>query len=315
MLYFKLRMLKRGGRGGTSGSASRRSAASGSMMGSAGSTAGPGGVSAATAAAVSNAAPASPAAATAAPTPAPAAPVGPATNPTTTSNAVARLAAMDDSSLANVLKQAQNTGLPNQLDDIPDATQKFTFVAGVNEKPIVLDQAGFDQFMKKNGISKSEIMIREVNPVNYTNKSNTSVKMTAQDIVDMTLYSRYNYIGGKRGGQAVGAGTYFDMTGGRSSGYGNTTITAVLNPKTAKVIDTTTLQRKVSTWRRSNPKSANQIDSLVSQIQSERRSRGINVRFSPDDALSIYAVAMGYNVIKDVSYYNVIDRSALVIKA
>ena len=118
----------------------------------------------------------------------------------------------------------------------------------------------------------------------------------------MMTQSRLNYIGGKHGGQAYGAGTYFDQTGGRNTGYGQTTVTAVLNPKTARIVSSSDLAKKAAAFDRSHPKFA-------------KATGGYSTAFYNNN-MSIYALAMGYNVIKDAtgSYHNVIDRKALVYR-
>ena len=137
----------------------------------------------------------------------------------------------------------------------------------------------------------------------------TSVSISASfslslSLSDMMKYSRLNYIGGKVNGQAYGAGTYFDRNGGVNTGYGSTTVVAVLNPKTAKTIDVTTLRSRARAFAASHPKFA-------------RAAGAFNTRFNNNN-MSIYALAMGYNVITDSktnpSYHNVIDRSALVYR-
>jgi len=93
------------------------------------------------------------------------------------------------------------------------------------------------------------------------------------------------------------------MTGGSSTGYGGTTANAVLNPNTARIISDSALANKAQAFAQSHPKFASAVG-----------------RFS-NSTMSIYALAMGYNVITDHSggarpksgdYYNIIDRSALV---
>ena len=250
-------------------------------------------------------------AAPAQPTPVPpAAPAAPATNTTVTSNAVKNFAAMSDTAMAAEINKAVSVGMPNQLADRPDATQQLVFSAGFNEKPMVLDTKGFNQFMKANGMTTSDLLSRDVDPVSYKNASNTQVKMTAQDVIDMMMYSRVNYIGGKVGGQALGAGTYFDHTGGKGTGYGGSghkTAVAVLNPKTAKIITYSQLKSDIPSWKRSHPKSAKAIDNLAKKAGGRSSE-------------SLYALAMGYNVISRNpgargGYVNVIDRSALVYRA
>ena len=110
--------------------------------------------------------------------------------------------------------------------------------------------------------------------------------------------SDLNYVGGKRGGKLYGAGTYFDMNGGRATGYGRgPTATAIgVLSKNAKVVDDYTLRRKVSQFQQTHPKTAAAIGHYSTQN------------------MSIYALALGYNVISGGSYHNVIDRTALVMR-
>lgn len=310
MNYLRLRLTRFGGRGGTStGTRARR------RLNAAPSGASTTAANAAPTGTVSAAIPVNPvpvsAAATAAPTATtpvpPAAPTAPATNTTVTSDAVTNFSKLSDSAMATAINKAVGVGMPNQINDKPDPTQQLVFAAGFNEKPMVLDTKAFNTFMKNNGLTTSDLLSRDVNPVTYKNASNTQIKMTAQDVVDMMMYSRVNYIGGKIGGQAYGAGTYFDHTNGRSTGYGRSgsvTAVAVLNPKTTKSISYNTLKNKIPTWRNAHPKSAAAIDNLVKKTSGRSKE-------------SLYALAMGYNVITDGTksgYVNVIDRSALVYR-
>ena len=214
-------------------------------------------------------------------------------------NDVSQIASMTDDQLATLYRQAVKTDLPNHLNDIPDITQKFVYVAGINGKPQVLDDTQFNQFMKTNNIPTSDIMARESGSGTFTTNS-VSFNLTPQQTVDMLKYSDLNYIGGKHGGQAYGAGGYFDMNGGQATNYapGGVTAVAVLNPQTARVISLNNLQRAASAFDRAHPKFA-------------KASGGFTHK-----NWSIYAIAMGYNVIKSDygSYHNVIDRSALVFR-
>ena len=217
--------------------------------------------------------------------------------------AVTNLSQMTDAQLAQLVQQSKAVDMPNFLGDISDQTQRFIFTAGVNELPTVLDDNAFAQYMADNNIPQSQVLTRSVNaPKPYRNNDGTLVKLSANDVIDIMKYSKLNYIGGKVGGQAYGAGTYFDMTGGRNTGYGSTTATAVLNPATARVIDDRTLATKARSFAQSHP-------------QFARAAGAYNTSFRNNN-MSIYALAMGYNVIKDHygGYHNVIDRSALVYK-
>lgn len=232
-------------------------------------------------------------------------PIAQAPTPTNTPvqpDALSALTKMSDDQLTGLLRQAKAAQIPNHLNDAPDITQKFAFVAGVNEKPTVLDDASFDQYLKDNSIPRRNILARSVNPITFKAGSVT-LTYTAKDVTDMLKYSSLNYIGGKHGGQVYGAGTYFDKTGGRSTGYGNGTTSAtaiaVLNPQTAHPISLNTLRSRIPAFQRSHPKFAQALGRADS------------------DNYSIYAMAMGYNVItSDVNgYHNIIDRKALVYRA
>lgn len=222
-----------------------------------------------------------------------------------TSTGMDALRQMDDSQLAALARQARTQQLPNQLNDVADATQRFVYTAGLNEKPTVLDDTAFAQYMSDNGMTSADMLSRSVSSITYQNAAGTSVKMSGQDVSDMLKYSRYNYIGGKVGGQAYGAGTYFDHTNGRSTGYGSHTLVAVLNPATARVISDTQLARQASAFAQSHPQFARAVGSYNTSYSGGRNN------------MSIYALAMGYNVISDGSrngYMNVIDRAALVYR-
>lgn len=211
------------------------------------------------------------------------------------------LQGMSDDQLVNLWQRSKSISMPNMLNDVQDDTQSFVFAAGLNERPTVLEDADYTKFLKDNGISDDMQLSRTVSDVSYRNASNTQVNLSAQQITDMMKYSRLNYIGGKHGGQVYGAGTYFDQNGGANTGYGSSrgsqTSIAVLNPKTAKVIDYNTLASKAQVWRKSHPKFSAAVGS-----------------FGYNGNESVYALAMGYNVIKAYSYHNVIDRSALVYR-
>lgn len=218
-------------------------------------------------------------------------------------NALDSLVGMTDDQLAQVYLDSQKAGLPNHLGDVDDKTQRFVFQIGLNDKPMVLDAAAFNQFLSDNNIPRGQILSRSVDGGKLRTSSGNVRTLSAQDVVDMMTQSRLNYIGGKVGGQAYGAGTYFDQNGGGATGYGNgKTVNAVLNPKTARVVTDSKLRTLAAAFDRSHPKFA-------------RATGGYSTSFRNNN-MSIYALAMGYNVIKDAtgSYHNVIDRKALVYK-
>ena len=207
---------------------------------------------------------------------------------------LAQIASMTDDQLAQAVIDSRNVDMPNFLNDVPDQTQKFVYQVGLNGAPTVMDQQQFNQFMQQNNIPRSEIMSRSVNG---------NGPYSAQNIADMFKYSEMNYIGGKKGGQVSGAGTYFDMNGGRNTGYGSgATIQAVLNPATARTVDYYALRSQAQSFASSHPQFARAVGSF---------------RYGGNGNASIYALAMGYNVITGgpvtSTYRNVIDRSAVVV--
>lgn len=223
------------------------------------------------------------------------------TNTPVTPGALTALSQMTDAQLAQAFTASQKASMPNHLDDAADITQRFVFYNGLNDKPTVLDAAAFQQFMADNNISQGQVLSRSINGGTLKTSAGGSRNLTAKDVADMMMYSRLNYVGGKHGGQAYGAGTYFDMNGGRNTGYASgMTVNAVLNPKTAKIITDSALKKKAAAFDRSHP-------------QFAKATGGYKTSFYNNN-MSVYALAMGYNVIKDStgSYHNVIDRSALV---
>lgn len=223
-------------------------------------------------------------------------------------NTSAMFANMNDDELANALSKSRNVDMPNHIADVADRTQNFTYANGLNAKPTVLSDSDFDNFLKQNKMSDSEILIREVDGVTFTS-NNVRYSYTANDVTDMFKTSDINYIGGKRGGQAYGAGTYFGMAGRNgSTGYASgATMMAALNPKTARVISRSNIDTQWNKFVSNKPKLASKASYL----------RGYDY--------SIKALLMGYNVITSArsgnlnkgqgEYYNVIDRSAVVVRA
>ena len=217
--------------------------------------------------------------------------------------ALTALSQMPDDQLAQLVNASKNVIMPNHLTDKDDPTQKFVYQAGLNEMPQVLDAAAFNQFLAANNIPQRQLLARSVNPITFQ-AMGTTFNYTAQQVADMMMYSRYNYIGGKVGGQKIGAGTYFDQNGGMSTGYGAHTVVAALNPATARVISMSQLRTEAQKFAATHPKFSRAVGGYV---DSSRKWTGNN--------MSIWALAMGYNVITDgFGYHNVIDRSALVYR-
>lgn len=217
--------------------------------------------------------------------------------------AVTALSQMTDDQLAQLVNASKNVIMPNHLADADDPTQKFVYQAGLNAKPTVLDTAAFNQFLADNNIRQSDLLARSVDSIQFQ-AMGVNFSYTAKNVADMMMYSNFNYIGGKHGGQRLGAGTYFDQNGGVNTGYGSHTVVATLNPATARVISGPQLAVQAAAFAKSHPKFVAAVGKYTTGGQ---QWTGNN--------MSIYALAMGYNVIGGSGdYYNVIDRSALVYR-
>lgn len=199
------------------------------------------------------------------------------------------------------MKAARGADMPNHLKDAPSFTQKFVYTIGLNGQPNVVDSAGFNKFLSDNHISGGQVMARMTGGGTYKTTAGTSRRLSPDQIVQMWATDPYNYIGGKHGGQAYGAGAYFDMNGGRNTGYGGgnaSKIKAALDPSKARVITDHQLSTKYSKWAKTHQQSAQVIN-----------------RMNHGDQLSMMALVTGYNVIKSSysGYHNVIDREAVTI--
>ena len=229
-------------------------------------------------------------------------------------NTVSMFNGMSDDQMAQAVKNSRNVDMPNHVPDVSDATQKFTYANGLNAKPTVLSDADFDNYIKQNKIGSNEYLLREVDPVRF-NSNGVSFALSADDITDMFKTSDINYIGGKRGGQAYGAGTYFAMGGfnhvtgygSGADGVGHKTMVAVFDKSKAKAIYKGSISSEWARFSATHSKTASAVNNLSGRTDS------------------IKALLMGYNVITSQSngslkgsndeYYNVIDRSALVVRA
>lgn len=222
--------------------------------------------------------------------------------PPVNTNGVDTLSQMSDDELAALVAASKTVDMPNHIGDVNDATQRFVYAAGLNEKPQAMDAAQMAQYMKDNNIPQGQMLSRSVN-ANTITVNGTQIVLSSAMIKAQFTDGKYNYIGGKYGGMAYGAGTYFAMNGGGNTGYGGDTLNAILSPS-ARVVYENTLYTKARSFAASHPKFAKAVGSINNRNQS------------------IYALAMGYNVISSSpnirgnsgDYYNVIDRKALIVR-
>lgn len=219
---------------------------------------------------------------------------------------LAQIAQMDDTELLSLMQASRGVDMPNHLKDSPSFVQEFVYNAGLNDLPEVYDAQGFKQFLQDNNIKSADIMARVVGANAYTTTAGTRRKLSALQIHQMLATDPYNYIGGKKGGQALGAGAYFETNGGKNTGYGSgqtAQMNAVLNPKTARPINMYSQQWATgwNRWSATHPQSAHFIN-----------------RLNHGDKLSMQALVQGYNVITDGTghgtYNNIIIRNAMAVQ-
>lgn len=229
----------------------------------------------------------------------------------------AKFATMTDSQMAQAVSNSINVDMPYHVSDAKNSTQEFMFANGLNAKPTVLSDADFDTYMKNNKIGTGELLIREVDPISVTIQG-VKFKYTPSDLTDQFKSSDITYVGGKQGGHAYGYGSYFGMSGSSgwnySSGYGSgkdgvghKTIVAVFDKSKARAIYNSDISSEWTKFSATHKKTA----SAVNKLQGDVRS--------------VKALLMGYNVITSESsgslkgkrdeYYNILDRSALVVRA
>ena len=219
---------------------------------------------------------------------------------TNAADAASQFSQMTDDQMEQVIKATYKVDMPNHLADVSDRTQRLAYVIGLNEKPTVLDDKAFDQYLTNNNIPKSAIISRSVDGSTYR-VNNIQYQLTANDITQMYKDGSLNYIGGKYGGMAYGAGTYFEQNGGGRTGYGTgATMIGIIDRSKARIIPLSTLRSAISSWSQSHPKTAAAIGPVTNRNYS------------------VYALAMGYNVISSGkgrgTYFNVIDRSATIMR-
>ena len=91
-------------------------------------------------------------------------------NTPVTPQALTNISKMTDDELAALVIASKSAMMPNFLADKDDPTQKFVFQAGLNEKPIVLDQQEFDKFKKDNNMPDGHVIARSVDSAQYMNQ-------------------------------------------------------------------------------------------------------------------------------------------------
>lgn len=221
-----------------------------------------------------------------------------------------QFANLDDRAMAKAIYDSGNTMLPVFLRDQPSATQNLVFAQGWNEAPLVLNNPAWNAYLAQNNIPKSQVMFRSSNPASYFDiPLQMQIDLTDAETADLLRYGQYSYIGGKYGGQALGAGSYFSMRATGRSIYGSATMKAVLSPN-ANIIDENALRTQTNMFNSKMPLTSSEIRRAANRFYSPKSWTG-----SSGEQSSLYALALGYNVVRasDHDYHNIILRNAIVM--
>ena len=198
---------------------------------------------------------------------------------------------MSDEEKGKFISESVNKGmnrLPERLQVGGESrTQQLVYDLGLNDKPTVMSKVEFNKYMQDNNLTTDDLLTRSFDDANAMKDW-----MNADE----------NYISGRFGGSDMGAGQYFAKTGGENSGYGNHSVNALLNPEKVKAVNFYALLNKF------NSLSPEEKKPYINPKYADLFGDGMA---SPD--VSVYALSLGYNVITYGDYYNIIDRSAVII--
>ena len=195
---------------------------------------------------------------------------------------------MNDQELHDILLAITKQDLPDYL--MANNQQRFTYALGLNQKPIVEDDATFALNSKGK-----EIIYNAQSQANLSGYT-----LTGDDIHDFLKYGEDTL---QQNG-IHGNGIYFTPSQGASSSYGNRMSAARLNPATAKIITESQLKRDYDSWIQSRPQTRKALGYMA------RNGNGYG-----DNTYSQFAMLRGYNVIESTQHgktYTVLDRSALI---
>ena len=194
---------------------------------------------------------------------------------------------MNDKDLHDILLAITKQDLPDYL--MPNNQQRFVYALGINQKPIIEDDATF----AKNAKGQQVIFNaqRSVTLGGYT--------LTGDEIQDFIKFGDDTL-------QQHGIhGNGINFTNqGASAGYGDRQSAARFNPATAKIISETQLKREYDSWVQTHPLSRKALGYM---------SRNGNTY--GNNTYSQFALLRGYNVISATQHggmYVVLDRSALI---
>jgi len=216
----------------------------------------------------------------------------PAAQPATTPSGftLADVQAMNDDQLHDFLIDVYNVDTPDFLNS--HHTQKMVYGLGLNETPQVVSDAQLQQMIS----SGAKPIYRSVDDITLPG----NIRMTGTDMHDMLRSGDLTYLGNG----IYGDGLYFSDSLSGSKGYGSTTIRGVLSPK-AKTISMQQLKSEYDSFIKSHPQTRKALGFAA--------QRGARI-----NSYSQFALIRGYNVVTYThydgeTYYNVIDRSALIV--
>ena len=201
---------------------------------------------------------------------------------------------MTDAQFAAMVNNLSSVDMPNFLKR-NDSFQQFVYANNINGKPVQEDAKTF--------AANSQGKVKLWRTVNQTYDARTDVGMNADQIAQQFIDGRLS----RPGNGVYGQGYYFADSRRASTAYGSTTgnakKTAVLSAyinNNAKIVNYGTIDRQM---RRE----------LMSGSALGNALRGVG---NMDEALSIYAMRKGYNVINcgtSTGYYVILDRSAVTV--
>lgn len=205
---------------------------------------------------------------------------------------------MGDRQLGNFLVQKNNVDVStlNRWSD----TQKTVTHLGMNDKPIVLDNASWDASASKNALD-GVYLWRGVT-------GNSSLNMTARDVIDQLKFGDKTFIGDGIHGDGIYLTTKFGYAQSYSDGSDGSIAKAYIDKSKAKVITEGALR----TMHSNESGSAAYLD-----LSSYALYKGYNVIHVPggNSAGKYGAVNNQYSYKKGgQDFYNVLDRSVLVIR-
>ena len=214
--------------------------------------------------------------------------------PTNQASQTPDFSSMSDAQFANMVNGLHKVDMPNFLKK-NDSFQQFVYANNINGKPVQEDAATF----AKNSQGKVKLW----RTVNQTYDARTDVGMNADQIAKQFIDGKLS----RTGDGVYGQGYYFADSRRASTSYGSTTgnmkktavVSSYLN-NNAKVVSYATINNQMFRELRSG-------SALGKALQ------GVS---NPNEALSIYAMRKGYNVIdvgRGTGYYVILDRSAVTV--